>query len=606
MSEKKRMFFHKFQPIGRQGRSQADKSLLQAARQLGVDIVSLCGGKGSCGRCKVQILAGLVSPPTLNEKEALHPQELNNGYRLACQTYPLSDCELLVPLESLTTPQRIQVEGLEVATSPDPLVRAYRVELSPPSKSDSQADAERLLDAIEHQHQVQCRTIDIEVLRTLPPQLRSGNWQVQASVRGDELVALTLLRHHRLGLAIDLGTSKVAGYLVDLDSGQTLAAQGIMNPQGSYGEDIISRLTHAIKSSAESALLQELATKAINQLAVTLCAQVNAEPGEIVEAVIVGNTVMHHLLLRLPLSQLAAYPFLPAARGALDIKARDIGLRIAPGAYVHLLPNIAGFVGSDHVAMLLATQSRWATGTVMALDIGTNTEVSLISDGKIFSVSCASGPAFEGVHIKNGMRAANGAIERLRLVGGQLEYQTIGGKPPIGICGSGILDAVAQFRLAGILGRNGKINDHQRVRTCNGERELVLVNKNERRGTEDIVITQQDIREVQLAKGAIRAGIQLLLESTAHAEKDIDRVIIAGAFGSYIDIASAITIGMFPPLPLECFQQIGNGAGMGAKLALISQSKRSDAQTISSRVQYIELATDPQFPKTFAQAMFIG
>ena len=599
-------FFIDFQPVGQRGRCQDNQSLLEAGQQLGVDIVSLCGGKGTCGRCKIQILDGLVSPPTPSEIKVIYPQELKDGYRLACQTYPLSDCKLRVPPESLTTPQRTQVEGLEIAINPDPPVRTYKVQLTPPSQLDPQADAERLLQAVDHQHQVHCHRIDIEVLRNLSPQLRSWNWQAQVSVRGNELVALTPWDSRQLGLAVDLGTTKVAGYLVDLDTGETLAAQGTMNPQISYGEDVISRITHAMGSSGERAHLQKLAAEGINQLIMDLCTQVDAEPKEIIETVIVGNTVMHHLLLDLSVSQLALFPFLPAVRGTLDVRARDIGLCTAPGTYAHFLPNIAGFVGADHVAILLATQSWWNMGMVIVVDIGTNTEISLVSNGEISSVSCASGPAFEGAHISNGMRAASGAIERLHLIGEQVEYQTIDGKPAVGICGSGILDAIAQFRLADIIPRNGKIRDHKRVRTHDGQRELVLVNKSESAGVRDIVITQQDVREVQLAKAAIRAGMQLLLEATGHSEKDVDRVIIAGAFGNYIDVASAVTIGMFPPLPLECFQQIGNGAGMGAKLALISQNKRNEAQTIADRVQYIELATNPRFSEIFAQAMYIG
>jgi len=604
MSESK-TFFLEFQPLGKRGSCRAEQSLLESARQLGVDMVSLCGGTGTCGQCKLQILDGLVSPPTRDEIEALRPQELEEGYRLACQIYPQSDCRLHVPPESLSAPQRVCVEGLEVSGSLEPPVHRYSVQLAPTSPAETRADAERLLEALERQCKVQCRRIDVEVLRGLSPCLRSLNWRVQAIVRDDEVVALGSRDKH-LGLAIDLGTSKIAGYLVDLDSGQTLAAKGIMNPQISYGEDVVSRITYAMESSSRREGLQELAVQGMNKLADTLCAEVNATPKEIVEAIVVGNTAMHHLLLGLPVSQLARFPFLPAIQGALDIKARDFGLSIAPGAYVHFLPNIAAFVGGDHVAMLMATQRWWSSGTVIVLDIGTNTEVSLVSNGEISTVSCASGPAFEGAHILNGMRAANGAIELLCLVGGKIEYHTIGGGAPVGICGSGILDAVAQLRLGGIVNRNGRLSEHPRVRSRDGRREFVLVSKDECTGGQDIVITQQDIREVQLAKGAIRTGIQLLLAATGHSEDEVESIIIAGGFGSYIDVASAVTIGMLSPLPVGRFKQVGNAAGMGAKLALISKSKRAETQSIAGRVHYIELATDSRFAETFSQAMYIG
>ena len=604
-----------FEPVGRRGECPADRTLLEAAQRLGVDLVSLCGGKGNCHRCKVQVLSGSVSPPTENEKNYLSSQELEGGYRLACQTYPLSDCKLRVPPESLTAPQRTQVEGWEVAVSPEPPVRAYRIELSPPSMDDLRADAKRLLETLYRQHQVRCFTIDLEALRTLSPQLRSGKWQAQASVRGDEVVAVSPWPSRQLGLAVDIGTTKIAGYLLDLDTGETLAARGIMNPQIASGEDVISRIAGVQESPSAGAKLQRLVVKSLSQLMVDLCAEIEAEADEILEIVVVGNTAMHHLLLRLPVAQLALSPFLPAISEALDIKARDLGLRIAPGAYVHLLPNIAGFVGADHVAMLLAT-GVWQTSVVtLALDIGTNTEVALVSDGKIASVSCASGPAFEGAHIKDGMRAAPGAIERLRLVGNTVEYQTIGGAPPVGLCGSGILDAVAQLYLAGVLNARGRMGDHPRVRGVKGQREFVLVSEGEmaewgwqagQEGRPAITITQHDVRELQLAKGAIRTGIQVLLEATGRAAPEIEQVIIAGAFGSYIDVDSAIAIGMFPPLPPGCFRQVGNAAGMGAKLALISQNQRVAAQRIANRVRYIELTTAPHFTQTFIDATCIG
>lgn len=595
-----------FEPTGRRGQCPADQSLLEAARRLGVEMVSLCDGKGSCHRCKLEIVAGQVSPPTVNEQQSLTPADLEKGYRLACQTYPLSDCKLRVPPESLTTPQRTQVEGLEIAVSPDPPVRAYQLELPPASLSDLRADAERVVVMLEQQHKIRCHAVDIDVLRDLSPRLRSSAWKTRASVRGDEIIDVHAWQNRQLGLAVDLGTTKIAGYLLDLDSGTTLAAQGVMNPQISYGEDVVARIAHARQSSTESIRMQELVVEAINRLAADLCSKASAQPEEIVEAVVVGNTAMHHLLLRLPVDQLARSPFVPAVRAALDIKARDAGLRIAPGAYVHLPPNIAGFVGADHVAMLLATEACQADNVVLALDIGTNTEVALVSDGDTACVSCASGPAFEGAHIKDGMRAAPGAIERLRLTGNSIEYQTIGGGEATGLCGSGILDVVAQLYLVGVLDSGGRMGDKPGVRSKEGQREFVLVSEKERNGRPAITITQSDVRELQLAKGAIRTGIQTLLEAKGRSEQDIEQVLIAGAFGSYIDVASAVTIGLLPDLPLERFRQVGNAAGMGAKLILVSRGKRLEAQAIAQKVQYIELTTAPNFMQTFVQATQIG
>ena len=596
-----------FEPVGRRGECRDNESLLACARRLGVGIISLCGGKGTCHSCKVQILTGNVSQPTSNELEVFSSQELKDGWRLACQTYPISDCKVSVPAESVTTPQRIQVEGLEITVHPEPLVRAYRLQLPPPSLSDPRADADRLLQVLNQQHQLRCSQVDIDALRILSPRLRSWNWQCQATVRNDEVIALSPWPSPQLGLAIDLGTTKIAGYLVDLSDGRTLAAKGIMNPQISYGEDIVSRITSIIDSPAKSAKLQKLVVDGLNELANNLCTEVGAKTAEIVEAVVVGNTAMHHLFLGLPVRQLAYSPFVPAVSRALDVKAPDLGLHMASGAYVHLLPNIAGFVGADHVAMLLATELWQAEEPTVAIDIGTNTEVSLVNSGEITTVSCASGPAFEGGHIKDGMRAASGAIERLRIANDSIQYQTIDGVPPVGICGSGIVDAMAQLYLVGIIGKNGRMKDkHPRLRIHKKQPEFVLVSEAERDGHSAIVITQQDVRELQLAKAAIRTGIQVLLETKGCSEEEIKRVIIAGAFGTYINVSSAITIGMLPSLPLDRFRQVGNAAGIGAKLALVSGSKRAKAQKIASRVHYIELATAPNFMSTFSQASYIG
>lgn len=596
-----------FEPIGRRGQCQPGDSFLDCARQTGIGITSICGGNGTCKACKVQVIDGTVSDFTSAELEIFSPKELKDGWRLACQAYPTSNCKLAIPTESMTAPQRTQIEGKDIIVQLEPPVHFYQLNLPAPTLSDLRADDIRVLETLKQQYRVDCRSIDIEVIRNFPPQLRSWNWRCQAAVRDDEVISLMPLSGHHIGLAVDLGSTKIAGYLIDLDNGQTLAAKGIMNPQISYGEDIISRIQRAIKSSSEAMRMQKLVVEAINSLATHLCTEINTAPEEITEAVVVGNTAMHHLFLGLPVSQLAFAPYLPAVSTALDIKSRDVGLRIAHGAYVHLLPNIASFIGADHVAVLLSTFVENAKETILALDIGTNTEVSLINKGQIFSVSCASGPAFEGGHIKHGMRAAEGAIEHLRLLGNDVQYQTIGGTPPAGICGSAILDILAQLYLAGVLDKGGRIKDtHPHVRYQNKQREFVLVSEQERNGQPAITITQRDIRELQLAKAAIRTGIQVLLEETKNSEEKIDRVIIAGAFGTYIDVTSAITIGMLPSLPLNHFSQVGNAAGIGAKLALVSTSKRNKAKAIASKVHYIELATAPNFQQMFIQASYMG
>jgi uncharacterized 2Fe-2S/4Fe-4S cluster protein (DUF4445 family) len=596
-----------FEPVGRRGSCSDGKSLLDCARELGVGIIGICGGRGKCQSCKVKLINGTASEPTSMERETFSSLELNEGWRLACQAYPTSDCKLSIPSSSLTTAQRTQVEGREITLHPEPAVHAYELKLSPPSLSDLRADADHLLEVLNKHKQLGCQKVDIDVLRQLTPKLRSWNWRCQALVRGGEVIAVNPCPSRQLGLAIDLGTTKIAGYLVDLSTSQTIAAKGVMNPQISYGEDIISRITRVIHSPSERPRLSDMIVQVLNQLALELCTEVVAQAEEIVDAVVVGNTAMHHLFLNLPVESLAYAPYTPLISQALDVKARDLGLRLAPGAYVHLLPNIGGFVGSDHVAMLLALGAWKAKEICLAIDIGTNTEVSLIEHGSISTVSCASGPAFEGGHIRNGMRAASGAIERVSIEGAHVYYQTIDEVPPVGICGSGILDAVAQFYLNGVINRRGRmIGDYPCVRDSNGQREFIMVGEHERDGQPAIVITQHDVREVQLAKAAIHTGIQILLKANNRSEQEIGKVVIAGAFGSYIDVNSAITIGMLPSLPLKHFQQVGNAAGMGARLALLSLKKRDEAQTMASTVRYIELANSPDFMQTFTQACYMG
>ncbi len=593
------MFAIDFEPVGRRGECPENQSLLECARQLNVDIVSICGGVSSCHRCKVQVVSGEVSATTPEEKSALTEQELSQNYRLACLTYPRGSVKIHVPPDSLSAPQRTQVEGLELNVEPEPPVRSLDAQLSAPSLEDPDSDDQNLWTALGLQHKVAPGSIDLLVQQSLSPKLRELNWKVRVGMRDTEIVALGPVFTRWLGLAVDIGTTKIAAYLLDMETGKTLASRGLMNPQISYGEDVVSRIFAAGKSADNASKLQGMLVDALNQAAAEMCSELQAMPSDIVEAVVVGNTAIHHLFLRLPVTQLGLSPYVPAIRSAMDVKARDLGLRIAPGAYVHLLPNIAGYVGADHVAMLLATGIAEAKHVVLAMDIGTNTEICLNHKGRMTSVSCASGPAFEGAHIKFGMRAAPGAIEHLRLSGDKLEIQTIGGELPIGICGSGLLDAVAQFRLNNVIDERGRMGAHPLVCKRDGIAEVVLAERGPR---EPITVTQKDVRELQLAKAAMRLGIRALVEAEGLPESRIEEVIIAGAFGTFIDVESAIVIGMLPSLPLERFKQVGNAAGTGARLALVSRTQRLHAQQIALRDGYIELATIPDFHRKFAEA----
>jgi len=592
-----------FQPLGRHVEGQEGQDILEIARQAGVGIASLCGGQGVCGACRVQILAGDANLPTSLEREAFSPSELAAGYRLACLTRPLGDLKVHIPPRSLTTEQRLQIEGQLRLLNVAPAVRGVPVQLTPPTLTDLRADVTRLAEALRQEAGVDGLRVDPALLRELPDQLRQEAWSGVVGLRDSEVVSFHPASRRPLGLAVDLGTTKVAGYLADLTTGEALGADAIMNPQIPYGEDVMARITHALEKPDGRARLQQVIVEGLNHLAQGLCTRAGCRPGEIAEALVVGNTAMHHLFLGLPVSQLGLAPYVPAVADALDVKARDLGLAFAPGAYVHLLPNIAGFVGADHVAMLLATGLWEEDKVLVGLDIGTNTEVALKAGDRLLTCSTASGPAFEGAHIRFGMRAATGAIERVRLADSRIEYQTIGNTPPVGLCGSGILDAIAQLRLAGIVDRLGKMKPHPRTRQGEKGLEFILVDADESGVNEDITISRADVSEIQLAKGAMRAGMHILLNKAGLTEADLEGVVVAGAFGTYIDVGSAVTIGMFPPLPLDRFHQVGNAAGMGARLALLSTDQRSRALEIARRAEYIELTNEQSFSTEFARAM---
>jgi uncharacterized 2Fe-2S/4Fe-4S cluster protein (DUF4445 family) len=412
-----------------------------------------------------------------------------------------------------------------------------------------------------------------------------------------------------LGLAVDVGTTKIAAYLLDLESGDVLAVRGAMNPQISYGEDVISRIDYSNENEGGRETLQGKVVAALNGMIAEMCGEADVSMEQIVEAVIVGNTAMHHLLVGLPVRQLAMSPYVPAVSEPLDLPAGEIELDISPGAFIHLPPNIAGFIGADHVSMVLSTDIWKAENTVIAVDIGTNTEITLTVGGRMLSCSCASGPAFEGAHIRDGMRAAPGAIERVQINNGQPNIFTIGEKPPVGICGSGILDAVAELLKDGVINHRGAFQEgapNVRKGINSRHKEFLLVPAKDTGHGKSIGVTRSDVNEIQLAKGAIRAGLEIILEEGGIEAGDIDEFIIAGAFGTYLDVGSAMTVGMFPELPRERFRQVGNAAGAGAQQMLVSGDRRRVADEIPERVDYIELTTHAGFEKTFMKALFFA
>ena len=603
--EQSKPFHIRFDPVGKRARCTQPTTVMGAARQAGAGLLSLCGGLGACGRCRVRLQQGEASPLSETEAKVLSADEIAQGYRLACRALVRSDVQVYIPPLSRAQELRLQVIGDERPVELAPPVRKLCVEWPPATAQDTRSNWTRLEDVLLAQHAVRLDAPDPAVLRHVGPALKAGGWRATLALRGCELVHIepgdTTQRLH--GIAVDLGSTKIAVYLVDLATGRVVEAQGAPNPQVAYGEDVISRINYAMLHSEGTRQLQGAAVQAINAVVSALCAAHGLETSEVLEYTLVGNTAMHHLFLGLPTAQLALAPYVASVVRPLEIKAREVNLAAAPGAYVYLPPAVAGFVGSDHVAMLLASWLE-EQGTFLRVDIGTNTEMSLAHVGRIRAVSCASGPAFEGAHIGCGIKAAPGAIERVWIdpSSGDIRLTTIDDAPPIGLCGSGILDCVAAMRRAGMLNARGAIQPgHPRIRKGSaGAQELVLAASD---NGPEVTVTQHDIERIQLAKGAIRSGIEVLLDAAGIAYHDIDSVILAGAFGTYIDPLSAIEIGMFPSIPVDRIHQVGNAAGVGAKQMLVSTLLRKKALDLAPRIEYLELTVYPRYSRFFAHAL---
>ncbi len=566
---------------------QEDETLFHSARRHGVRIVGACGGRGTCGSCVVRIDKGEVSHVN---GDATHRRK----WQRACQLSARSDCTVEVAPRSLAPVVRAEAETGSAERLPlQTDLQAKDITLPAASLQDNLSDHDRVLRALD----VDELTIDLAAARQLPGLLRqeshAASWSLRAFARAGELIGFAPAGTTMLGLAIDLGTTNAAGFLIDLESGERLASLGIENPQVAWGADLVSRLNHAVRGEAEARELHGAAIEAINALAHDLCFSVGRSAGDILEVAICGNTAMHHLLLGLPVRQLGRAPFVAAVRSGMELKARELGLKLAPGARLHVAPNVGGFIGGDHVTALLATEATWSDcETALVMDIGTNTEISLIHQGRFYTASAPSGPALEGGHIGCGMRAAEGAIERVRIEAGRLRVETIGGKKAIGLCGSGVLDTIATLHDGGLINDRGRLaSGHEEIVQENGKRVVRLA--------KDVVFTQDDVRAVQLAKAAIRTATELLLDEAGLTESAIEKFIIAGAFGSYIDIDSGVRIGLFPNLPRERFHQVGNAAGVGIRRMLASTSDRQRAKSLAQTCRYMELSSRSDFQKRF-------
>lgn len=512
-----------------------------------------------------------------------------------------------IPQESREAAPSILVEGLEYEIDLDPVVVEHYTEMTPPSLEDPLADFERLRRALSAKGmevtEVGRRTLldGSGILRLADWRVTTGVWNSRRLIRmqaGD-----TAQSSH--GAAVDIGTTTIVVYLVDMTTGRTVAHDSSLNPQIPYGEDVISRLAYCGLGRRQARLLNRLVIDEISRLISSCCRQIRAKRDDVLDMCMVGNTVMHHIALGLPTGYLGLSPFPPVVRRGVNTDASALGLKLHPDTPVHALPTLAGYVGADTCGVILSSRIYEAKETSMAIDIGTNGEIILGDRNGLTVCSCAAGPALEGAHMKFGMRAADGAIQRVRIDGDEVSIRTIGDVPPVGIAGAGIIDSVAEMLRDGAIGADGRLREHPRVRTSDGVKEFLLVEADEAGVDGDIVITQRDVRGVQLAKAAMLTGALTLMEYAGKSPDEISMFYVAGAFGNYIDFAKAKLIGLVPDIPLERLKFIGNGAAAGAKLALLSRSLREVSEHVADRVQYVELTCSADFTRNYMDATYM-
>jgi len=522
------------------------------------------------------------------------------------------DLVVRIPEETGLRIRQVQSTGLERETRLNPSVKKAHVRIAGPTLSDVLPDSERLIQALRRSGDLPDLRIDPDLLPILPRLLRECEWDVTAVLptpgqvcaieRGDTTSQL-------YGCAVDIGTSKLVGVLVDLSTGKTLSTLFVENPQLVYGEDIMSRMSYAMKAHENSLQLKSSVLSAINQLLERSCADAGITPSQVYELVIVGNTAMHHFLLGIESRHLALSPYVPAVKAPLDLHAKDVGILAHPHANVHMPPLVAGYVGADAVADVLASGMRESDELSLLLDIGTNTELFVGNRNGIVSCSCASGPAFEGAHIRQGMKAVYGAIERVRIDSTTLnvEYETVGGEKPVGICGSGMLDTVAELLRCRVIDSKGRFQkiDTRRLTEVAGDRAFVLAQAEETSTGDPVMVTQRDIGEVQLAKAAIHTGCTILMRHAGVRASDLKRIYIAGSFGNYVNPANAELLGLIPEVPTQIIRFVGNTAIAGAKMCLSSLEARNEAKRIGEQVKYIELGADANFSREYAASMYL-
>ncbi|HLZ97074.1 MAG TPA: ASKHA domain-containing protein [Steroidobacteraceae bacterium] len=623
-----------FMPSGKRGHFPVGTPLLQAARSLGVDIDSVCGGRGLCGRCQVLVSDGefaklgvtsssaSLSPFSEPEVRFSRRAPLAEGRRLSCSARVEADVVIDVPASSQVHRQVVRKEADARAIELNPVVRLHYVQVKEPDMHDPAGDLRRLYEALESEWSLTGLACDLSTLQTLQPALRAGAWQVTVAVHAEkQIIGIWPGLHERcFGLAVDVGSTTIAAHLCDLQSGEVVASAGIMNPQIRFGEDLMSRVSYSMMNPGGAALMTAAVREALCSLAADVARDAGISIEDILEATLVGNPIMHHLLLGIDPVELGGAPFALAVDHSLTLRANVIDLKLNRNARIYVLPCIAGHVGADAAGMVLAERPDLGAEMTLLVDVGTNAEIVLGNSRRLVACSSPTGPAFEGAQISCGQRAAPGAIERVRIDRETLEprFKVIGSDlwsddPAFdaataatgitGICGSGIIEVIAEMYLAGIINQDGVLDGRLSARSprivANGRTFAYLLYQ----GAVEMKITQTDVRAIQLAKAALYAGVALLMERLGIDH--VDRIRLAGAFGSHIDVKYATILGMIPDCDLAHVRSAGNAAGTGARIALLDATSRGVIETLVRRIEKVETAIEPRFQHHFVEAMAI-
>jgi uncharacterized 2Fe-2S/4Fe-4S cluster protein (DUF4445 family) len=623
-----------FMPSGKRGRFPLGTPILKAARSLGVDIDSVCGGRGICGRCQVEVSEGEFAKLGVTSKAAnlsafgaveqryADRRGLKDGRRLSCSSLLQGDLVIDVPPDSQVHKQVVRKRAEVRAIELDPVVRLHYVEVIEPNMHDPSGDLQRLMQALEAQWGLTGLDCDLRVVQHLQKALRQGNWTVTVAVHhGKQITAVWPGFHDKAyGLAVDVGSTTIAGHLCELSTGDVVASAGIMNPQIRFGEDLMSRVSYVMMNPGGDADMTRVVREAINGLAASVANEARIDVKNILEATFVGNPIMHHLLLGIDPTELGGAPFALASDSSLTFWASEIELRVHPNARIYVLPCIAGHVGADTAGVILSEAPNESNEMTLIVDVGTNAEIVLGNRHRLLAASSPTGPAFEGAQISCGQRAAPGAIERVRIDPQTLEprFRVIGSdkwsdEPGFaeatkqigvtGVCGSGIIEALAEMYLAGIINQDGVVDGALAARSARIQPEGRTFSYLLHDGEPVLRITQNDVRAIQLAKAALYAGARLLMDRMGVDQ--LDRITLAGAFGSHIDVKFAMILGMIPDCDLAKVTSAGNAAGTGARIALLNLASRDEISRVVRSVEKVETAVEPMFQQHFVEAMAI-